>query len=75
MPRINIGTKAITDKKSTRSDISKKDTASNASVSVSADIDFNNDFEHITHSLTEVSQMIESLHPSSKFENSCKLIL
>ena len=70
MPRINIGTKTGSEKKPSRS--SKKDAAS---ASVSAEMDFNNDFEHITHSLTEVSHMIASLQPSSKFENSCKSIL
>ena len=75
MPRINIGTKTGSEKKPIRS--SKKDAASNASAgaSVSAEMNFNNDFEHITHSLSEVSHMIESLQPSSKFENSCKSIL
>ena len=68
MPRINIGTKTGSEKKPIRS--SKKDAASNASAgaSVSAKMDFNNDFEHITHSLSEVSHMIESLQPSSKFK-------
>ena len=75
MPRINIGTKTGSEKKPIRS--SKKDAASNASAgaSISAEMDFNNDFEHITHSLSELSHMIESLQPSSKFENSCKSIL
>ena len=75
MPRINIGTKTDSEKKPIRS--SKKDAASNTSAgsSVSAEMDFNNDFEHTTHSLSEVSHMIESLQPSSKFENSCKSIL
>ena len=75
MPRINIGTKTGSEKKPSRS--SKKDAASNASASASinTEMDFNNDFEHITHSLSEVSHMIESLQPSAKFESSCKSIL
>ena len=75
MPRINIGTRAGSEKKLSRS--SKKDAASNAneSASISTEMDFNNDFEYITHSSSKVSHMIESLQPSSKFESSCKLIL